>query len=143
MGTMGPVCVALWSEKPTPATFEVQRSLLAESVSGRAARSAFLCVVGAQTEPPEQALRDASAQMIASHQGKLTAVACVVEGSGFRAAITRTVLSGMMLLIRSAPPVRVFETTELATPWLSSALGGLRLSSLADAVAQVRRGASS
>ncbi|HSC88272.1 MAG TPA: hypothetical protein VLC09_13410, partial [Polyangiaceae bacterium] len=93
MGTMGPVCVALWSQKPSPQTFEVQRARLVETVAS-APRTAFLCVVGADTEPPDQAIREASAQMISSHLGKLVAVACVVEGTGFRSAITRTVLSG-------------------------------------------------
>lgn len=131
--------MALWSQKPSPQTFEVQRARLVETVAS-APRTAFLCVVGADTEPPDQAIREASAQMISSHLGKLVAVACVVEGTGFRSAITRTVLSGMLLLLRSAPPMRVFDDTASAVPWLSSALGGSKLDLLPGAVTQARHG---
>ncbi|HVJ21595.1 MAG TPA: hypothetical protein VM686_39595 [Polyangiaceae bacterium] len=139
LAMLGPVCIAIWRKRPTWQTFELQRKQLASAVAGHPLRAAFLCLVEENTEPPEQALRAASAEMIESHHGQLSAVACVVEGSGFRAAITRTVLSSMMLLARSMPPVRVFDSAFAATPWLSSKLGGMDLSTLAHGVDDLRR----
>ena len=140
MAALGPVCVAVWRKQPTRASFDVQHALLESAVESNQGHAAFLCVIEDGTDPPEQKLREASAQMISSLKDELVGVACVVEGAGFRAAISRTVLSSIMLLARAMPPVRVFDSTESAAPWLSTRLGGLNMAGLAQSLALVRRG---
>ena len=123
MAVCGPVCFALWQTKPTRELFEVQRAHLAAAVLKNPGRLAFLCVVSPEAKPPDDAERSASSAMINGHGSNLAAVACVIEGSGFRAAITRTVLSGMLLVVRSPSPIRLFETVELAASWLATHVG--------------------
>jgi hypothetical protein len=139
MGTLGCLCVAIWSQKPDHAHVRIQRERLEAVVAHQQKRSGFLCVVADRTEPPAQPEREASAAMIASHDGKLDAVACVIEGSGFRSAISRTAISGMILLLRKVPPVRVFDQVELAVPWLSARLVAADFSTLAESIARARR----
>ncbi len=119
MAMLGPICLALWQTKPTPERFAVQRRQLHAAIKREPGKLAFLCVVSAQAEPPEDAERKASADMISSQGDNLLGVACVIEGMGFRAAITRTVLTGVMLLIRSPTPLKLFDSVRHASPFLA------------------------
>ena len=139
VGTIGPVCLAIWRTKPTAELFELQRRELAAAVASDPGKIAFFCVVEPTADAPEQAIRDASAAMISSHGKRLAATACVIEGSGFRAAITRTVLSGMALVARNAAPSRFFEHVSVASAWLGERLGqGSRETGLARQVELAR-----
>lgn len=119
---IGPVCLAIWRTKPTPELFEIQRSHLHAAVARAPGKVVFLCVVEPHAEPPEDAERRASALMISSQGAKLAGTACVIEGSGFRAAITRTVLSGMLMLIRAPSPQKLFDSVRAAGPFLARCL---------------------
>jgi hypothetical protein len=123
LGSVGPVCLALWQTKPTRELVAIQRAYLARAVAHDPGHVAFVCAVAASAHAPDEAERAASAAMINEHGAKLAAVACVIEGSGFRAAITRTVLSGIVFVVRSPSPIRLFESVTAATPWLARQLG--------------------
>ena len=139
VGTMGPVCLAIWRTKPTEALFEAQRLGLAAAVARDPGKVAFLCVVESTADPPDQKVRDASAAMISSHGKNLAAVACVIEGSGFRAAVTRTVLSGIALVARNAAATRYFENVPLAAAWLGEHLRLGAEAGLTDGVGLARK----
>lgn len=132
------VCIAVWETKPTRDLFEIQRAHLAATVAREPGRAAFVCVVSQRADPPDQEVRDASSKMIASHGRKLTGCACVIEGSGFRSAITRTVLSGIMLVVRSPVPYLFCESVTAACRWLESRGARDRLPDLADGIEQAR-----
>lgn len=138
LGTFGDVFFAAWSTKPTPELFELQRAGLASAVHAKPGRTLFLCVVSPNAEPPDQAERDASSRMITSHGAKLLGTACVVEGSGFRAAITRTVLTGIVLFIRTSSPVTFFESVDAAAQWMERRTLGGDLGQLATQLHQAR-----
>jgi hypothetical protein len=120
LGEAGNTCVALWRAKPTLASFQVQRSALARIVGAAPGKAAFLCVVESDCEPPEEPLRKASSDMINIHGPRLGKVACVIEGRGFKAAITRSVLSGMQLIIRSSADIKFFRSPFEGALWVES-----------------------
>ncbi len=122
MGMIGPVCFSLWQAKPTPERFAIQRSHLHAAVAREPGKLVFMCVVSPHAEPPDEPERKASADMITSQGTRLLGVACVIEGIGFRAAITRTVLMGVLRLIRSPAPIKLFESVRLASPFLARCL---------------------
>ncbi len=139
VGTLGPVCLAIWRTKPTEALFEAQRAGLASAVAREPGKVIFLCVVESTADAPDQKVRDASAAMISSHGKNLAAVACVIEGSGFRAAVTRTVLSGIALVARNAAPTRYFDTVSAASAWLGERLGHGLAAGLVEGVELARK----
>jgi len=138
MASYGQVCVALWRSKPTLELFEVQRAELAAGVARHAGRQLFLCIVEAKADPPDQPVRSASAQMISGHGRNLAGCACVIEGSGFRSALTRTVLTGITLLVRQPAPYRFFESTSVACGWLATRAPPGALAGLAERIAGAR-----
>jgi len=140
LASFGPVLVAWWTSKPTPETFELQRSELEARVQANPGRQLFMCVVSASAPPPEQAERDASSKMITVHGDQLAGCACVIEGQGFRAAITRTVLTGIVLLIRTPSPVVFFENVAEAQIWLQSRATRTNLTDLASELERLRAG---
>src|SRR5690349_9667377 len=89
VGRCDQVCVAVWNAKPTRTLFDIQSAALAVEVKKHPGTQLFLCVISAQADPPGQDVRDASAKMITRHGTNLAGCACVIEGQGFRAAITR------------------------------------------------------
>jgi hypothetical protein len=138
LGTCGEVFFAVWSTKPTQDLFELQRAGLAVAVRANPGRAFFLCVVSPNADPPEQAERDASSRMISQHGSDLLGTACVVEGSGFRAAITRTVLTGITLFIRTPSPVTIFDSVDAASNWMQRRRSGRDLSRLAAQLDELR-----
>ena len=119
MAMIGPVCLALWQAKPTPELFAIQRAHLHAAIARAPGQLAFLCVVSPKADPPDEAERSASASMITSQGTRLLGVACVLEGSGFRAAISRTVVSGILMVIRTPSPIKLFDSVRVATPFLT------------------------
>jgi len=142
MASFDYVCIAVWDTQPTPMLFEIQRSKLAAAVLSNPGRQMFLCVVSSGAAPPDQELREASAKMITTYGSKLAACACVIEGSGFRSAITRTVLTGITLLIRTPSPVHFFESVASASDWLEKRAVRGKLTQLPDELALARRTAA-
>ena len=138
MATLGPISIALWKSKPTRLLFEIQRTELAKVVDAHRGTAAFVCVVQEGTPDPDEDVRKASSEMIAGHGASLAGVACVIEGSGFRAAITRTVLTGIVLLARAPAPTKFFENVQGAATWLGTRIGKERVAGLADSVARLR-----
>jgi len=139
--SFGLVCTAIWNTKPTRALFEHQRAALATCVLRYPGRALFLCIVSNKSDPPEQELRDASVKMLLDHDRRLAGCACVIEGTGFRAAITRTVLTGMTLLARTQAPIAFFDQIAPACRWLEPR-AAQSLRGLAEQLATVRQSAA-
>lgn len=134
---IGPVYVAVWREKPTPALFDVQREQLTAATARHQREQLFLCVVEVQVDPPEHAVREASAKMIHELGPALAGCAGVIEGSGVRSALTRSVLTGIAFVSRTVAPFRFFESVGSACDWLELRAGG-SLDGLAARVEQLR-----
>lgn len=120
------VSIAIWRRKPTRERFNIQKKCLDEVVAKNLGKAAFICVVEPTSEPPDDDIRKASSLMISSHEKNLKCVALVIEGTGFRSAITRTVLSGIVMLIRTPAPIKFFDTPKSACLWLGTLLPSAR-----------------
>jgi hypothetical protein len=117
------VCIAVWRDDVTPALFERQRAGLSAVLRANPRDAGFLCVIEDRSKPPSEELRKASAEMMRAAGSDLKRVACVIESSGFMAALKRSVLSGMQLLAgRKANVTAFFSTVSEAARWLADEL---------------------
>ena len=91
------------------------------------------------SDPPDDDVRKASSNMISGHGTNLKCVACVIEGSGFRAAITRSVLASMQFFIRTPSPIKFFESASVAATWMAGHINIGRVTAFDDQVAQLRQ----
>lgn len=118
LGQYGPLCIALWREEATRPRFERQAAALATVVAAHRGNAGFLCIVEPASKPPNDELRRASARMIDGHGADLAFVAVVIEGSGFQAAITRSVLTAMALFLpRNKTKIGYFSDVMDAALW--------------------------
>jgi hypothetical protein len=115
------LCVVVWRGPVTRHPFEKQRAGLAAVVEKYPGKAGFLIVIEPSAKPPDDALRQESTAMLESHDNRLICVGVVVEGEGFRAAITRGVLSGMVLLMRNRKsPISFFSNVRSTAKWMST-----------------------
>lgn len=121
MAEAGATCIALWRTRPDDFLFERQKTILSEVVLSQPERVGFLCVIDPKSSPPEERIRKATVEMLREHRMGLACVSCVVEGQGFRSAISRSVLSGMSLLFGPREfPIKITDTVEHAAIWMAN-----------------------
>jgi hypothetical protein len=121
MAEVDRVCVAVWRTEPTEFLFDRQESALCDVISRHNVPVGFLCVVEAKVPPPSEKVRKASVEMLTSRKQHLACVAGVIADTGFAAAITRSVLSGMSFLLSSRDfHVTFTDTVPHAAKWMSS-----------------------
>jgi len=118
LGEIGPLSAAVWRGAVTHDTFIRQSAALRSVVELHPGTAGFLCVVEAGATPPGDQLQRASAQMIAAHGDRLALVAAVIEGSGFQAAITRSVLTTIAMIVPGLRTnVSFFSSVKAAAEW--------------------------
>jgi hypothetical protein len=118
LASYGRICVAMWNVQPTLPLFEEQHAALTACVARHPGHTAFLCVVSDHADPPESPVRSASAKMMKDLAKGLVGCACVIEGVGFRASVTRSVLTGITLLARSPVPLSFFSRISESLDWV-------------------------
>jgi len=130
-------CILLWRGVVNESRFRLQREAIEQVASRHPGDAGILCIIEPASEPPPQSLREAASTLLNQFAPKLRCVAYVIEGTGFRAATIRGVLSGIELVRRSAYPARYFATVAEAAIWISVETGRSR-ADLTDAVHRLR-----
>lgn len=133
---IGMVCVAVWRADSTVARVGRQSEALGRVVRQAPGQAAFFCVIEPSSAPPNDKAREASSAMLRSYGTDLVATAVVIEGSGFRASIVRSVASGIVWLARSRSkvPVSYFADVEAGATWMA---GHVPLRSLEDFIRSI------
>ena len=144
LATWANVVILVWRKDTTlPGVEAAQRvydDLARENPGG-----IFLMTIvefGAPMPPPE--VRDALARFLASGAGRMILSAVAHEGTGFRAAAVRSVVTGLAVLAKLPYPHKVFATADEAGAWfwVNSPVArawGERAKLLVDAVLEVRQ----
>ena len=139
IGEVGDIAVSIWREAVTRQRFQLQATTVAGVVKRAPGACGFICVVEADCRPPEEDMRRASIDMLNTHGGKLPAVACVIEGDGFRAAMTRSVLAGMSMVMGSRQTkVHFVSSVPQAAAWLQTTMKLGQAATISSAVERLR-----
>ncbi|HZS40192.1 MAG TPA: hypothetical protein VFF06_25350 [Polyangia bacterium] len=83
---------------------------------------ALLNIVEPSAPAPPSEVRGALARILTEFGHELKCSAVVHEGSGFRAAAVRGVVTGLTLLARQPFPHKVFATVDEASAWMTDTL---------------------
>jgi molybdopterin converting factor small subunit len=137
-GVVSRTCVLLWRGVVNEPRFQLQREAIELVANGSPGDAVILCVIEPTSEPPPQELREAATRLLNELAPKIRCVAFVIEGSGFRAAMIRGVLSSLELMRRSAYHVRYFASVAEATAWIAVETGR-RSVDLAEATSSLRK----
>ena len=121
VASWGPVFICIW-EKNTPPE-GVERALALANSLRPGSKIATMVVIPEGSPMPEPAAREKLQQLMSDLDARSVGTAMVQEGSGFRAAAVRAVLTGVHFVSRSKAPCQIFDTVESASHWLDGLLG--------------------
>ena len=139
VGEVGDIAIAIWRESVTRSRFKHQAQGLASVVARAPGACGFMCIVETACRPPEEDMRRASVEMLNLHGTRLPMLACVIEGDGFRAAVTRSVMAGMAMIAGSRHlKINAFGSVTAASTWLASSNRFGPLTGLPAAVERLR-----
>lgn len=122
LATWGPVFICVWRHETTMDGVHALTQRFADFSHGAAHGAGLLTIVEANAPVPEGHVRDSLAGFMKKGAGTIRSSAVVHEGSGFRAAAVRGVVTGLTLLARQPFPHRVFATADEGCRWLASSL---------------------
>jgi hypothetical protein len=115
----GTTSIALWRKDSTLDRFNVQRLALTDTVRRFPGKAGFFCVVEETSGAPEEDVRRASSKMFETLGADLRGVAMIIEGSGFRSALVRSVASGIVMLMpKRVTPISYFSDIGAGAAWL-------------------------
>lgn len=118
---VGSCCVLLWRGAVTEARFQLQKEAMEHLTDAYPGEASILCVIEPASEPPNQELRHKASKLLTELGPKIRCVAFVVEGTGFRAAMIRGVLSSVELLKRDkSHATRYFGNVAHAATWIET-----------------------
>jgi hypothetical protein len=134
--------VVIWRGETTMEAVDRLKTDFNAFAKTRADGAGFLTVVERHAPLPSGSVRDELARFL-SAASILKASAVVFEGSGFRAAAVRSVVTGLTLLAKQPFPHKVFATVTQGSHWLvpemNRAMGdAIGADELIDAVAVLR-----
>jgi hypothetical protein len=119
VGRCGPVFIVVWKVDTTEAGMKRVAELF------RAAklpdRVGMLTVVDQAANMPSAEARALGAAFLSRNATRIVASAVVHEGSGFRAAAVRAVVTGLSMIARQPYPHKVFPEVQPAASWLCQA----------------------
>lgn len=144
LATWRNVVILVWRKDTTLAGVEDAQRVY-DGLAKEHPNGVFLMTIvefGAPMPPPD--VRDALARFLASGAGRTILSAVAHEGTGFRAAAVRSVVTGLAVLAKLPYPHKVFATADEACAWfwVNSPVArtwGDRGKALADAILDVRQ----
>ena len=112
------VLILVWKQETTTNGVNKLKATYA-SLSERFPKNVFLLTIVEQDAPmPASTVRVALADFLASCGGKMVLSGVVHEGSGFRAAAVRSVVTGLAMMANLPYPHKVFANVDDAARWL-------------------------
>jgi hypothetical protein len=121
IATWGPVYIVIFRHETTMEGVRAVEQRLQE-FHRLTSHGAFITIVEANAPLPEAHVRDALASLLKKMASFIRSSAVVHEGSGFRAAAVRGVVTGLTLLARQPYPHRIFARFDDAARWLAVSL---------------------
>jgi hypothetical protein len=122
VGNVWNVSVLVWGKETTMGGVASAERAIAAHAARHPEGIGLLTVVEEIADPPNAEVRKALGLMLTSMAGKVKRSAVSQEGTGFRAAMVRGVVTGLMLLTRVPFPHKVFDNADTSVTWIVAGL---------------------
>ena len=141
IGSHDNVLIIVWNQMPTMEAFGLVESATADLIERNVSGIGLLIVIVENNDkPPPQSVRRRNAELVARYEGKIWAMARVIEGDGLKTGVVRFVLSTMDLLSSSSMKEKTVEDVGDAVKWLHSIHPRLHERGVLNEVEKLRRG---
>jgi hypothetical protein len=141
IGSHDNLLIIVWYQTPTMEDFGLVESATSDLIERNVGGIGLLIIiVEGNDKPPPQAVRRRNADLVARYEGKIWAMARVIEGVGLKMGMMRFVLSTIDLLSNSALKEKTVENVADAVSWLNSLQPRLHERGVLNEVEKLRRG---
>ena len=114
------ILIYVWRKTTRPEVVDEHRRYVENHVAKGRGPLAIVCIIEDKTEVPDGPTRDKLAGVLQAMGPLGTCGAMVYEGTGFRGAAVRSVVSVLNALARQPFPYKSFAHIEAAAPWLAT-----------------------
>jgi hypothetical protein len=122
LGEIGPLLIVVWRGQPTePALLEVNERIW-DITQRRSGNCAFITIIERNSPAPPAPLRKLAMTGLTRPGSALSCKVAVIEGNELRNALTRAVLTGMVLLRPQVQPTKFFKNTQEMSLWVKAQL---------------------
>jgi hypothetical protein len=122
VGSWGNLLIIVWRGVTHIVALERATEYLAALIAAHPEGIGLLQVAEMTAPPPDGAVRQGVARMLASGRGHVTSSSLVYSGTGFWMAAARAFVTGLTMLSRPGFPHEVFATVDEAAQWHSRLL---------------------
>lgn len=138
------VILVLFQAGPTEARMVASWETAMAEVGRTGRKVVWFGVIELESTPPDEATRESFARFFERHRDEFEVFAIAFEGTGFRAAMTRAVISGVMSVLQRSRftfPRYVCSTAEEALAQAQTSSPGLDAASVLTALRGLRAAA--
>jgi hypothetical protein len=133
----GPLVITVFDRASNAQNAEAMARIMTQAARANPG-VAILTVVGPNCKVPDSSVRNRLTSQVKTIQKQLLAAVTVIEGSGFRTAAVRGVVTGMTLVLKaSSYPAKTFATVPEAADFLAGIVS-MSADDIALAVEQLR-----
>lgn len=119
----GHVVVAMWRKPMDLASAKIAHAALREIAKRHPGEAMILIVIRGGVPPPNDEVRRELVAMVRPGVGEYRGAAILALGSAFVVSLVRSVVAGMVMVVRPAFPMKVFGAVTDAAEWVGG-LGG-------------------
>jgi hypothetical protein len=109
--------VVIWHNETSKAGVQLLSNWFAKFVKTQTKGVGLITIVEADAPLPSGRAREDLAKFMADNNQVIKTSVVVFEGTGFRAAAVRSVVTGLTMLARQAFPHKVFSAADVALEW--------------------------
>lgn len=129
---VGPLFVTRWSNAANLKLLRDQNEAQTKHMKGRDGKLPILAIIDQTSMPAIEAIndefREAARTMAKQNEDYVLAISYVISSTGFVASITRSVVAGINMVMRSAYSTKVHASLDDGIAWLDPHLDGEGLS---------------
>jgi hypothetical protein len=138
IGFTDSLAVAFWRLHTKPQDILELQRVAGQAYEASGKPIALVQVVPVSAIAPDGQARAALARLLGQLNGRVSRSAIVHEGEGFRAAMIRSIVTGVVALSNPGFPHRVFSTLAESVTWMAQADPRFDASKITSAVTKVR-----
>lgn len=129
--THGSCFIVIWHNDTELSAVRRLSEIFRGFIDQQPSKVTFLTIVDAGAPVPSSEARTALASFMSQAGERIGASAVIFEGSGFRAAAVRSVVTGLTMLARQGYPHKVFATLTEGIMWINATMRAVHAPELA------------
>jgi hypothetical protein len=122
--TRGHVVVAMWRKPMDLASTKIAHAAVRDVAKRHPGEAVYINVIRGGVPPPDDDVRRELVAIVRSGAGVYRCAAILALGNAFVVSLVRSVVAGMVMIVRPTFPMKVFGEVPQAAAWIGNFGGG-------------------